>query len=100
MLNVFICNDLKQMGMVTIDLWLVLAWCAIHFDGLLQNRENAVNHEELYRIDPKTRLPGAKINFEGWKMAYSKDQIIKKIEDLGIQKNETILIHSSMKIMQ
>jgi aminoglycoside 3-N-acetyltransferase len=31
------------------------------------------------------------------KMAYSKDQIIKQIEDFGINKSDIILIHSSMK---
>jgi hypothetical protein len=34
------------------QLKLVLAWCEIHRDELLQNWENAVNHEELYRIKP------------------------------------------------
>jgi aminoglycoside 3-N-acetyltransferase len=30
-------------------------------------------------------------------MAYTKEQIIKQIEDLGIQRNNTVLVHSSMK---
>jgi hypothetical protein len=34
------------------QLKLILAWCEIHRDELMQNWENAVNHEKLYRINP------------------------------------------------
>lgn len=34
------------------QLKLVLAWCEIHKDELLRNWENALNHQELYRINP------------------------------------------------
>lgn len=34
------------------QLKLVLAWCEIHREELLQNWENAIQHQELYRINP------------------------------------------------
>ncbi len=34
------------------QLKLVLAWCEIHREELLKNWENALNHQELYKISP------------------------------------------------